>query len=102
LAKAISLNISVIAANYDTLLDDAFDLLYPSDALIDYCIHFMNYECYGDPGICLPAFDWWDNPREPVNVWHPSSTPFPVKIIKIHGSLNWHYCPSCGQVLLNP
>lgn len=102
LAKEISLNISVITTNYDTLLDEAFDFLYPSHALIDYCIHFMNYEWYGDPDVSLPAFHWWVNPREPVEVWDASTTPLPVKIIKVHGSLNWHYCPSCGQVLLTP
>ena len=37
-------NISIITMNYDTLLDESFDFLYPSKALIDYCINFMNYD----------------------------------------------------------
>ena len=90
-------NISIITTNYDTLLDEAFDFLYPSKALIDYCINFMNYEQYDK----INAFDWWINPRIPVPIWD-NKIPVPIKIIKIHGSLNWKYCNCCNQVLLTP
>lgn len=90
-------NVSIITMNYDTLLDESFDFLYPSEALIDYCINFMNYDEYGK----IDAFNWWDNPREPVTIWD-NKTPTPIKIIKIHGSLNWKYCNCCNQVLLTP
>jgi NAD-dependent SIR2 family protein deacetylase len=90
-------NVSIITMNYDTLLDESFDFLYPSKALIDYCINFMNYEEYDK----IDAFNWWDNPREPVTIWD-DKIPTPIKIIKIHGSLNWKYCNCCNQVLLTP
>ena len=83
--------------NYDTLLDESFDFLYPNRAVIDYCIHFMNYE----EDNTLDAFEWWDNPREPIIVWE-GGDPKPIKVIKIHGSLNWKYCNCCNQVLLTP
>ena len=36
-------NVSVVTMNYDTLLDESFDFLYPDKAYIDYCIELMNY-----------------------------------------------------------
>jgi len=90
-------NISIITMNYDTFLDESFDFLYPSKALIDYCIPFMNYEQYDK----IDAFNWWVNPRNPVPIFE-NEIPTPIKIIKIHGSLNWKYCNCCNQVLLTP
>ncbi|WP_237443911.1 SIR2 family protein [Sinobacterium norvegicum] len=88
-------NVSVVTMNYDTLLDESFDFLYPDKAYIDYCIELMNYHHYDD----ISAFDWWVNPREPVPVWD-GGDPKPIKLIKLHGSLNWKYCNCCNQVLL--
>ena len=88
-------NVSVITMNYDTLLDESFDFLYPDKAYIDYCIELMNYHHYDS----ISASDWWINPREPVPVWD-GGDPKPIKLIKIHGSLNWKYCNCCNQVLL--
>ena len=93
----VNKNVSIITMNYDTLLDESFDFLYPDHALIDYCINFMNYEQYDK----IDAFNWWDNPREPLKIWN-GKVPTPIKIIKIHGSLNWKYCNCCNQVLLTP
>ncbi|TBL99722.1 hypothetical protein EYY93_14175 [Hafnia paralvei] len=88
-------NISVVTMNYDTFIDESFDFLYPDKAYIDYCIELMNYHHYDE----ISAFDWWDNPREPISVWE-GGDPKPIKIIKIHGSINWKYCNCCNQVLL--
>lgn len=90
-------NISVITMNYDTLLDEAFDFLYPDKSYIDYCVSLMNYHHYPEIG----AFNWWINPREPVPIWN-GGNPKPIKLIKIHGSVNWKYCNCCNQVLLTP
>ena len=90
-------NISVITMNYDTLLDEAFDFLYPDKSYIDYCLNLMNYHHYPQIG----AFNWWINPREPITIWK-GSDPKPIKLIKIHGSVNWKYCNCCNQVLLTP
>ena len=102
LARETTLNIGVVTTNYDTLLDEAFDFLYPHHAFIDYCIPFMNYEWNATPIAMPDAFDWWVDPRQPVPIWKEGAAPVPIKVIKIHGSLNWHDCPACGQVLLRP
>lgn len=100
-AKDSTLNIGIISLNYDTLLDKAFDFLYPDYGYIDYCIHLMNYDWYDKYHQQIDPFNWWINPREPVRVWEGGS-PQPIKIIKLHGSLNWKYCSCCNQVLLTP
>lgn len=73
----VNKNVSIITMNYDTLLDESFDFLYPSRALIDYCINFMNYEDYDK----IDASNWWINPREPVKIWD-DKIPTPIKILK--------------------
>lgn len=95
--KEYNRNISIITLNYDALLEESFDFLYPDYGLIDYCIHLINYDY--PPG--MDAFNWWDNPREFIPVWGISNT-IPIKIIKIHGSLNWKYCGTCHGILLTP
>ncbi len=89
-------NFSIITTNYDNLIDDAFDMWgYPKYGLIDYCIDFLNYTDE------LVGFDWWINPRKPVPDWKDCQ-PRPIKLIKIHGSLNWKYCHCCSQAILTP
>ena len=90
-------NISIVTMNHDDLLDGAFDFLYPEYGYIDYCIHFMNYDHMDK----IEPFFWWINPREPVRIWDDSD-PIPIKLIKLHGSLNWKYCNCCNQILLTP
>ena len=80
-------------------LQEAFDFLYPDKALIDYCLNLMNYDLCHYPDI--DGFNWWDNPREPVTI-SKGGDPKSIKIIKIHGSVNWKYCNCCNQVLLTP
>ncbi|GAG96292.1 unnamed protein product, partial [marine sediment metagenome] len=95
--KEYNRNISIITLNYDALLEESFDFLYPDYGLIDYCIHLINYDYpHG-----MDAFNWWDNPREFIPVWGNINT-IPIKIIKIHGSLNWKYCGTCHGILLTP
>lgn len=89
-------NIGVITTNYDTLIDDAFDVIYP-DYLIDYCIDFTNFRYSND----IKPFDWWINPKRPVTQFG-ARLPIKIKLIKIHGSLNWKYCNCCGQVAFTP
>lgn len=91
----VNKNISVITMNYDTLLDESFDVIYSKGGYLDYCIELMNYHHYHD----ISAFDWWVNPRNPVQVFNDEN-PFSIKLIKPHGSLNWKYCNCCNQVLL--
>ncbi len=90
-------NVSIITLNYDTLLEQAFDNLFKRFGYIDYCTHLMNYDKINQ----LKEFNFWINPREPVEV-EGDTAPVPIKIIKLHGSLNWKYCNCCNQTLLTP
>lgn len=93
----VNRNVSIITMNYDTLLDESFDFLYPNKAVIDYCINLMNYDRLNE----ISGINWWDDARKPLIVWE-GGDPHPIKIIKIHGSVNWKYCNCCNQVLLTP
>ena len=85
--------VGVITTNYDTLIDEAFDRIYPN-CLIDYCLDFVNNR-HPDAG---HPFDWWIDPTKPTEFVGSTR----IKLIKIHGSLNWKYCSTCGQVGLTP
>ena len=91
-------NVSVLTMNYDTLLEQAFEDFYQQKGYIDYRIHFMNYEPYARG---VHKLTKWINATDPVIV-AGSNIPVPIKIIKIHGSLNWKYCNCCNQVLITP
>ena len=90
-------NISIITLNYDTLLEQAFSSLFKRYGYIDYCLHLMNYDQLPE----LAEFNFWVNPRQPIVVG-PDEDPVPIKIIKVHGSLNWKYCNCCNHTLLTP
>ena len=90
-------NSSIITLNYDTLLEQSFEFLFKNYGYLDYCIPFMNYEKIPE----LDQYNFWINPREPVLV-DESENPIPIKLIKLHGSLNWKYCNCCNQTLLTP
>lgn len=89
-------DIGVITTNYDTLMDEAFDRVYPK-CLLDYCIELTNFR-HAD---AITPFDWWIDPKKPAPVWD-GVIPTRIKLIKLHGSLNWKYCNCCGQVGLTP
>ena len=90
-------NVSIITSNYDTLLEQSFDFLFQKFGYIDYSIHLMNYDKIHEE----KHFTKWINPREPI-ITGENENPVPIKILKIHGSLNWKYCNCCNQTLLTP
>ena len=90
-------NTSIITLNYDTLLEQGFDFLFENFGYIDYSIPLMNYDKLHEK----KRFTKWINPREPVEI-EEGLHPVPIKILKIHGSLNWKYCNCCNQILLTP
>jgi len=72
--KDALLSSSFISLNYDILLDDALLNLYPNID-VDYAANFRNFR----------------NPRSKRK----------IKLLKLHGSLNWMFCPVCRSMKLN-
>lgn len=72
---------SFISLNYDIILDNVLADIYDSFHL-DYGIDFINFQWEGD--------------------WHKPSMRKSILLLKIHGSLNWVYCPTCDQIELEP
>lgn len=68
-------DISFISTNYDILIDNALESEC-SDRQIDY-------------GVNLAVYGFEE---------HQS----PIKLYKLHGSLNWLYCPACNKLTLTP
>ncbi len=63
-----------LSTNYDVLIDQA--LIVRNDIAVDYGIDFINYQS--------PALH-----NKPV-----------INLYKVHGSLNWSYCPTCNTLQL--
>jgi NAD-dependent SIR2 family protein deacetylase len=77
-------NTTFISANYDIHIDNTIASLYSEKRhriMLDYGIDFTNFNIE----------DEWRKPVEPS-----------VKLYKIHGSLNWLYCPICNSLTLTP
>jgi NAD-dependent SIR2 family protein deacetylase len=72
---------SFISLNYDILIDNALtDIHHTID--LDYGVQFTNFTKSGD----------WHKPR-------PNRS---TKLFKLHGSLNWLYCPTCISLAITP
>lgn len=70
-----------ISLNYDILIDNALSELHP-DHDLDYRVEFTNYDRERN----------WMRPRKERA----------VELYKLHGSLNWLYCPTCVSLTLTP
>jgi NAD-dependent SIR2 family protein deacetylase len=79
--RNVNRDVTFISLNYDILVDNAITAQRESVDL-DYGIEFLNYETLGN--------------------WSPPSMQKAISLFKVHGSLNWLYCPVCKQVLLTP
>lgn len=72
-----------LTTNYDILIDNALMKLLDTryNLSVDYGIELTNFN---------NPYDW----RRP--------TPNSVLLLKLHGSLNWLFCPACNTVTLTP
>jgi len=70
-----------VSTNYDILIDNALTALYSDGILLDYGVDFTNFDKSDD----------WQRPKDPA-----------VRLFKLHGSLNWLYCPTCNTLTLTP
>lgn len=74
-----------LSSNYDILIDNALISVFPEYTL-DYGVDFSNFD---EPYI--NDIGQWKRPRKDA-----------IKLLKIHGSLNWLYCPTCNSLTLTP
>ena len=81
--------IAVISTNWDILLDNSIhnNIDFPNnDCVVDYC-------CY------VSSYDKHDNSIKPgLEVLGRGG--FNVKLLKLHGSLNWLQCPRCQRIYI--
>lgn len=74
-------NFEFLSFNYDILIDNALVAHHESIDL-DYGLEFTNFSRDGD--------------------WHRPRPERAIRLLKLHGSLNWLYCPTCRQITLTP
>jgi NAD-dependent SIR2 family protein deacetylase len=74
-------NTVFISLNYDILIDNSLTDIHDEYDL-DYGIEFANF---GER-----------------NGWHAPRKTKAIKLLKLHGSLNWLYCPTCTSVRITP
>ena len=75
--------VTFISLNYDILIDNAIASVYETTGIdLNYAIAFANFSCNGD--------------------WHVPMEGRAVELLKVHGSLNWLYCPVCKSIWLTP
>lgn len=82
--KELLLDTTFISTNYDICIDNTIVTLSDKTKnyiMLDYGIDFTNFN-YDNS---------WKRPKDPS-----------IKLYKIHGSLNWLYCPVCNGVTITP
>tara|TARA_B110001469_G_C9648373_1_gene329303 strand:- start:4174 stop:5334 length:1161 start_codon:yes stop_codon:yes gene_type:complete len=89
---------SIISLNWDILLDQAlYQKLEIKDGYIDgdyEPIGVVDYCCY------ISSIDP-NNRRIRTGLWALGSRGYNVKLLKIHGSMNWLQCPNCQQLFVS-
>lgn len=83
--------VSVISTNWDILLDNSIkneiERNHQNNAVVDYCCHISSFELNDKtvrPGLEMLGLSG-----------------FNVKLLKLHGSLNWLQCPRCLRVYVD-
>lgn len=88
---------AIISLNWDILLDHAIhqELERQDDGLsgdydpigvLDYCCHISSFQ--------------EDDPRVRPGLWALGSKGYIVKLLKLHGSMNWLQCPNCQRLFV--
>ncbi len=79
-----------LSLNYDIVIDNSLLDLYTRPRAgwdLDYGIDFTNVEMVG---------------HAPEAQWHRPNPRKSILLLKLHGSLNWLYCPTCRALTLTP
>lgn len=76
-ANGLLTNMVFLSTNYDILIDRALDSM--DNIVVDYGVDFTNYSIPGNT---------------------PENNKSIVQLYKVHGSLNWSYCPTCNSLKL--
>jgi hypothetical protein len=83
--------VSVISTNWDILLDnsikDCIDNDYKNKAVVDYCCYISSFQ--KEDQSVMPGLEMLGRGG------------FNVKLLKLHGSLNWLQCPRCQRVYID-
>ena len=79
-------HVTFISLNYDILMDNAILDLHPMWD-IDYLVDFSNVKMGND----------MQN-----STWHAPRSDRALRLLKLHGSLNWLFCPTCRDLTLTP
>lgn len=88
--------ISIISLNWDILLDNA---VYQS--LLQHDSRKGDYDPFGVVDYCCYASSLEPrNSRIRSALWTLGCKGFNVKLLKLHGSMNWLQCPSCQRIFI--
>jgi hypothetical protein len=88
---------SIISLNWDILLDNELNTAlrerdgevtddYAPFGVVDYCCHISSLQA--------------DDRRIRTGLWSLGCRGYNIKLLKIHGSMNWLQCPSCQQLFI--
>lgn len=88
---------SIISLNWDILLDNALH-----SALQQQCPLQGDYDPFGVVDYCcyISSLDAGD-PRVRSGLWSLGCRGYNVKLLKLHGSMNWLQCPNCQRLFVD-
>jgi NAD-dependent SIR2 family protein deacetylase len=82
---------SIITLNWDNLIDKYFQIeLKDSEVALDYCMYDYSFEGQYDSSI-----------KHIPSIYLKIKGKKNIKLIKIHGSINWNICHSCHKIYVN-
>jgi hypothetical protein len=93
---------SVISLNWDILLDNALNAaLKTKDLRLDGSLMTGDYEPFGVVDYCcyISSLNAHES-RIRTGLWSLGCRGYNIKLLKIHGSMNWLQCPNCQQLFV--